>query len=69
MKMMLQQQLKNLPTDVQEKIMTAFTNNPDFFKKIAEEIQAKVKAGQSQMSAAQQVMLAHKRELQEMLQK
>ncbi len=67
MKMMLQQQLKSLPKDAQEKIMKAFTENPDFFKKIAEEIQAKVKSGQSQMAAAQQVMMLHKQELQKIM--
>lgn len=67
MKMMLQQQLKSLPKDTQEKIMKAFTENPDFFKKIAEEIQAKVKSGQSQMAAAQQVMMLHKQELQKIM--
>ncbi|MEN9390594.1 MAG: hypothetical protein RLZZ283_694 [Candidatus Parcubacteria bacterium] len=68
MKMMLQRQLKNLPKDVQEKLMAAIEKNPDFFKKILEEIQQKVKSGQSQMAATQQVMMAYKADLQKMMQ-
>ncbi len=67
MKMMLQRQLKGLPQEVQDKMMKAINDNPDFFKKILEEISAKVKSGQSQMAATQQVMMAHKNELQKML--
>ena len=68
MKMMLQRQLKNLPKDVQEKLMAAIEKNPDFFKKILDEIQKKVKSGQSQMAATQQVMMANKADLQKMMQ-
>lgn len=67
MKMMMQRQLKNLPKDVQERMMAAVEKNPEFFKKILEEIAQKVKSGQSQMAATQQVMMAHKAELQQML--
>lgn len=67
MKMMLQRQLKGLPQEVQDKMMKAINDNPDFFKKVLEEISAKVKSGQSQMAATQQVMMAHKSELQKML--
>ncbi|MEK7531015.1 MAG: hypothetical protein AAB573_04045 [Patescibacteria group bacterium] len=68
MKMMLKRQLKNLPKDVQEKLMAAIEKNPDFFKKILTEIQQKVKSGQSQMAATQQVMMAYKADLQKMMQ-
>ncbi len=67
MKMMLQRQLKNLPKDVQDKMMRAIEQNPDFFKRILDEIQTKVKSGQSQGAAIQQVMMAHRAELQKLL--
>lgn len=67
MKMMLQRQLKNLPKDMQERMMRAVESNPDFFKKIMNEINAKVKSGTSQMAAIQQVMMANKAELQKIL--
>ncbi len=67
MKMMLQRQLKNLPKDAQEKMMRALDEHPEFFKKIIDEITKKTKSGVSQMAAVQQVMMAHKAELQKIL--
>ncbi|MEK7063607.1 MAG: hypothetical protein AAB955_02880 [Patescibacteria group bacterium] len=67
MKTMIKQQIKNLPKDAQDAILKALDENPDFFKNLMAEIQAKVKAGQSQMAATQQVMMAHRAELQKIL--
>lgn len=67
MKMMFQRQLKNLPKDVQEKMMKALDEHPDFFKSLVEDIQKRIKSGQSQMAATQQVMMSRKAELQKIL--
>ncbi len=67
MKAMLKRQLSNLPKDLQAKMMKAIDERPEFFKQIIDEITKKVKSGQSQMAATQQVMMAHKREMQEIL--
>ena len=67
MKQMLKQQLKNVPKEVQEKVLAAFEKNPQFFKDLMNEIAAKVKSGVPQATAAQQVMMTKRAELQKML--
>ncbi len=61
---MLKQQLKGVPESEQEKMISLIMNNPELFKKIAEEVQIKVKSGQDQMSAVMEVMKLHKEELE-----
>ena len=61
---MLKQQLKGVPESEQEKMISLIMNNPELFKKIAEEVQVKVKSGQDQMSAVMEVMKLHKEELE-----
>ena len=67
LKAMLKKQLKNMPSDQQEKILTAFEKDPQLFQNIAKEIQEKVKAGKDQQSAAMEVMMSHKQELSELM--
>lgn len=67
MKQMLKQQLKNVPADVQEKILAAFEKNPQFFKDLANEIAQKVKSGVPQATAVQQVMMTKRAEFQKIL--
>ena len=67
MRKMLERQLANVPKEQQEMIMQVITKNPDLFKKIAEEIQTKMKAGGDQMKVMQEVMAAHRDELRKLL--
>jgi hypothetical protein len=67
MKKMLQQQLKGLPQDQQDKILGAFEKNPQLFKKIAEEVKAETKKGKDQQTASMLVMMKYKRELQDLM--
>jgi len=61
MKKMLRKQGLN---DAQiTQLMEAVKKNPDLFKKMAEDIQAKVKGGMSQQQAAMAVMQANQNEL------
>lgn len=66
-KKMLKKQLAGLPKDQQEMIMTAIEKNPDFFKKMGDEIKAKVKSGVDQQTASMSVMMSHKNELQKIM--
>jgi hypothetical protein len=66
-KKLMQAQLKNLPKEQQEAIMMAFEKDPDFFKKIAEEIKQEVKKGKSQQTASMQVMMKHQNKLRELM--
>lgn len=67
MKKMLERQLKSLPKDQQERMMKLITENPELFQKIATEIQAEIKRGKDQMSAAMLVFTKHKAEIQKVM--
>jgi TRAP-type C4-dicarboxylate transport system substrate-binding protein len=69
MKAMLKKQLKQLPQEQQEAIMKVVEENPDFFMKMSKEIKQKMKEGLDQQTASMQVMMAHRNELQQMMQK
>ena len=69
MKKMMEHQLKNanIPADQKEKLMNMIMKNPDLFQKIAEESQALMQEkGLDQMTAAMQVMMKYKSELQKL---
>ncbi len=63
----MQSQLKNLPKDQQEMIMTAIEKDPEFFKKLADEIKKEVKSGKSQQTASMIVMMKHQNKLRELM--
>lgn len=67
MKKALSAQLKNLPKDQQEAIISAFERDPDFFKQMAKEIKAEVKKGKSEQTASMMVMMKHKDKLQKLM--
>lgn len=67
MKKMMQKQLKNLPKDQADKLMSAFEKDPKFFQDIAKQIQKKVKNGADQQNASMQVMMENRERLQELM--
>jgi hypothetical protein len=67
MKQMLQRQLKSLPADEREKIIDTISKNPEFFAKMAQELEAEVKSGKSQMDAAMSVAQKYQTDLQKIL--
>jgi predicted transcriptional regulator len=67
MKAMLKKQLKNVPAAEQDRIIGAIEKNPDFFKKIAEETQEKVKGGMSQQDAVLSVLKSHQDEFKKVM--
>ena len=64
---MIKSQLKNVSEAEQEKLVKLISENPQLFQKIAEEVQAKVKGGQDQMSAMMEVMTKYKTDLQNVM--
>lgn len=60
MKKMLASQMKNLPKEQQEAILSAFEKDPDFFKQMAAEIKKEIKSGKDQQTASMLVMMKHK---------
>lgn len=66
-KKLLERQLKNVPQEQQELIMTLFEKNPDLLEKIGKEIEAETKKGASQMAAAMKVLPKYQAELQALM--
>ena len=69
LKQVIKRQLKGLPEAEIDRIVDIVGKNPGIFKKVSDEIKAKVKAGRSEQAATMEVMRAHQSELQKVLQK
>lgn len=67
LKKVIKSQLKGVPDAEVDRIIELVSKNPDLFKKIGDEIQAKIKGGRSQTAATMEVMRAHQAELQKVL--
>lgn len=67
LKKMIKSQLKGVPEAEVDRIIMLVEKNPELFKKIGDEIQAKIKGGRTQMAASMEVMRAHQAELQKVL--
>lgn len=63
MKKMLASKMKDVPQAEQDKIFAMIEKNPDFFQKIALEIQEEMKKGKDQMSATMEVVKRHEAQL------
>ena len=66
-KKQLEKQLKNLPENQKQVIMKMVDENPDFFKKINNEINENVKNGQDKMLASVSVMKKYQSQIQKMM--
>ena len=62
-KQLLKKQLKDVPAAEQEKIMALINRDPEFFKRIGDEIQSEVKKGKGQMEATMYVMKTNRNHL------
>lgn len=67
MKQVIKRQLKGMPEAEIDRIIAVVEKNPELFKKIGDEIKAKVKSGRSEQAASMEVMRAHQGELQKVL--
>jgi hypothetical protein len=67
LKQALKYKLKDVPEEQREKLMAVMEENPEFFKKIGEKVQARVKGGESEMAATMAVMREHQAELQKIM--
>lgn len=59
--------MKGVPEEQQEKIFAMVEKNPDFFMKIAKEVQDKMSNGMSQQDATMAVMRSHEEELKSVM--
>lgn len=67
MKKMLKTKMKDLPETEQDKMIQTIEKNPEFFQNVAAEVQAKMKEGKDQMTAAMEVMRKHQEELKKIM--
>ena len=69
LRQMIMAQIKkmNLPKDKQDKIVDAIVKNPEFFKKMAEEMQSEMKNGLNQMQVAQKLAGKYQDEVKKIL--
>lgn len=63
MKKLLEKQLKNVPEDQREMIMTMMEKDPALFEKIAKEMQEEMKKGGNQMAVAMKVLPKYQKEI------
>ncbi len=68
LKQMVKRQLKGMPEAEIDRIVDLVGKHPEIFKKIGDEIKAKVKAGRSEQAATMEVMRKHQSELKKVLQ-
>lgn len=67
LKQMIKRQLKGVPEAEIDRIIGIVSKNPDFFKKIGEDIEKKVKSGRSQTAATMEVMRENQAAIQKLL--
>jgi len=67
LKQALKFKMKDMPESARERLLELMESNPEFFKKIGEAVQKRVKAGQSEMAATMVVMREHQAELQKLM--
>jgi hypothetical protein len=68
MKQAIKSQIKNLPTDQQEKILSALEKDPEFFENISKEIDRRVKQGKGKTQASMEVMRENQGKLRKLMQ-
>jgi hypothetical protein len=66
-KQLLKSKMKGVPEEQQKLLMELVEKNPEFFKKIGEEVEKRKKSGQDEMTATMQVMREHQAELQKIM--
>jgi hypothetical protein len=69
LKQMLKSKMKGMPPAQQEMMMKLVEENPDFFKKIGDEVKQKMKEGKGETAATMEVMRKHQAEMQKMMMK
>ena len=66
-KKLVQTKMKGLPKDQQDMIIALVSENPEFFKKIQDQIEVKKKQGQNEQMAMMQVMRENQAEIQKLM--
>ena len=67
MKKLIGSKLKHLPQDQQDMILALVSENPEFFKEIQTQVEAKKKQGQNEQMAMMQVMRENQAQIQKLM--
>ncbi len=67
LKQALKHKMKDVPEAQRDMLLGAMDRHPEFFKKIGDEVQRKVKGGMSEMAATMVVMREHQSEMQKIM--
>lgn len=67
LKQALKYKMKDVPEAQRDQMMAVIEKNPEFFQKVGEEIQKRVKAGESELAATMVVMREYQAELQKIM--
>lgn len=67
LKQLLKSKMKGVPESEQERIFTILEKNPEFFQKIALEVQEKTKNGKAQQEAVMEVLSKYQDELKKIM--
>lgn len=67
LKQTLKHKLKNVPAEQRDMILSVVDRNPEFFEKVAKEVERKKKTGMDETAATMQVMREHQGELQKLI--
>ena len=67
LKQAMKAKMKDVPEEQREVLLALVEKNPEFFKKIGEEIKKRTKAGQSEMAATMVVMRENQSEMQKIM--
>lgn len=67
LKQALKVKMKDVPEAERERMLVLMEKNPEFFKKIGEEVKKRMKNGQSEMAATMVVMREHQGEMQKLM--
>lgn len=67
MRKMIESKMKDVPPEQKEQLISMIEKNPEFFQKIAEEIQNEVKSGKDQMAATMEVLQKYQSELRDLM--
>lgn len=68
LKKIMKSKMKDVPEAEQDKMLALIEKNPEFFQKIALEVQEEMKSGKDQMTATMNVMGRHQEELKKIMQ-
>jgi len=66
MKQLLKSQMKGVPEEQIDMILSIVEKNPELFKKIAEEIKIETENGKDQMTASMEVMKRYEEDLKKL---